>query len=282
MKKFINVLMTIFAPLAAAPTGWAIFAGMTERNPFPVYDPIAATGAISIIVVSLSATILISEAYFFKQTARGEFEESLIQPLSWSISILVVAVLAEIVLSLVIVVLKELINFGVLAFPIMTLAGAFAAAGHLDLQNRNSIREAAREKDISKEIVEQEKAEVEREEKRKAAREAYAERKQRKLEAKIKQRQEEVKQEKAAEKEKTELTCKFPGCGYVAEGKKQLAGHMRAHPIAKRIPENKEIVWSCPSCSTINNSDRKECRQCGIHRINENGSEKEKIASLLK
>ena len=42
----------------------------------------------------------------------------------------------------------------------------------------------------------------------------------------------------------------------------------------------KEIVWSCPSCSTINNSDRKECRQCGAQRINENGSEKEKITSL--
>ena len=241
MKRFVNILMTIFAPLAAAPTGWAIFAGMTERNPFPVYDPIAAIGAISILVV---------------------------------------AVLAEIVLSLVIVVLKELINFGVLAFPIMTLAGAFAAAGHLDLQNRNSIREETRKERAKIKLAEQEKAKAEREEKRKIAREAYAERKQRKLEAKTEQRQEEVKQEKAAEKEKAELTCKFPGCGYVAEGKKQLAGHMRAHPIAKRIPKKKEIVWSCPSCSTINNSDRVECRQCGAQRINENGSEKEKITSL--
>lgn len=173
MKKFINVLLSICSPLAAVPTGWAIYAGVTETPAFPMHPIAAGIGAVAIIVVNIAAGMLIIDAYGFNQSAQ-DGEQS--QPLLWSWAVLVVGVAAEIVLSLLIVVFDNLLKFGVLAFPIMTLAGVFVVSIRSDLMIREQDRKQTREKNEQERLAKIEEEKVEREEAKKARAERRAER----------------------------------------------------------------------------------------------------------
>lgn len=227
LKRIISLILSLAAPLAAAPTGWAIYAGITGQEPFPMNPIIATIGAISIIVVSMGATLLMSDAYYFRQTSRNnKFERGLLQPLWWGGTILVVTVLSEIMLTLFV---RWFTYYTVLVFPIMTLAGAFAVAGRIDLDYRNKVREEKREEEEVKKADEDAKAEAKREEKRARAREAYAKRQERKREQEAELLKAKKKREQAKIKEKEELTCKFckaEGIVYVADNKRKLAGHI--------------------------------------------------------
>lgn len=146
MKRFINSALAICSPLAAVPTGWAIFAGVTGQPAFPMNPIAAAIGAIAIIVVDIAAAMLVTDIYSFNQSARNQTEQKMEMSVRSAWAILGIAVSAEIVLSLFIVVLDSLLAFGVLVFPIMTLAGVFAFAVRFDLQKREAMRENLRKK----------------------------------------------------------------------------------------------------------------------------------------
>jgi uncharacterized protein YqfB (UPF0267 family) len=217
-----------------------------------------------------------AKAYRFKTTAKGLEEIKLIQPVQWSVVVLLVAIAGEIILSLVIVIFVDTLKFGVLVFPLMTLAGAATIALQDDLNSRIESRKTLRKEILEAEIKLKAEEEAKKEERRQKARETYLKKKETEQQEKLdKIEQEKAKQEEAELKELQCKICAIEGNFHQAHSKKELAGHMRKHPISQRKEKETKVVWSCPSCSTINNSDRKECRQCGFLRAGENGSEKE-------
>lgn len=275
-----NTLLTFVAPLTSAPTAWAIFAGITkDRTAIPMNDWIAGVGAISILLVDIAAAVLMVDAYKFKQSASSKTELKMIQPLWWSISILIVAISAEMMLSLVIVIFKQIQAWGVIVFPFMTLAGAFAVASRIDLTERENLRERERSKAEAKRLKKEKEEQEKKEERNKKARETRLESKRKKEEAEALELKAKAEQELARKKELEELTCKFPvlqedgtykPCGYSAKSKKELAGHMRAHPRSEREEvleavrtTEKKGTWICDSCGTINKNTRVSCRECG-------------------
>lgn len=145
MKKFINVLLSIFSPLAAAPTGWAIYAGVTEQPAFPMWQPAAIVGAIAIITTSIQAGLLVTDIKAYNQGMKNKTEREelgMAELPAWLI--FGGCVLAEITLSLLIVVIPGALAFGVLVFPLMTAAGVFAFAVRYDLEQREADRERER------------------------------------------------------------------------------------------------------------------------------------------
>lgn len=145
MKKVINFLLSVLSPLAAAPTAWAIYAGVTEQPVFPMWEPAAIVGALAVISTSIAAGVLVTDIKAYNQgmknnTERDEFG------LSTQSAWLVFAgcVVAEVTLSLLIVVIPAALNYGVLVFPMMTAAGVFSLAVRFDLQRREADRERAR------------------------------------------------------------------------------------------------------------------------------------------
>jgi glucan phosphoethanolaminetransferase (alkaline phosphatase superfamily) len=139
MMKFINSALSVISPLAAVPTGWAIYAGVTSQPAFPM-NPIAAVlGAVAVIATSIAAGLLVTDIKTYNQgmknkTERDELEVSTLP--AWLV--FGGCVLAEISLSLLIVVIPSLLAWGVLVFPLMTAAGVFAFALRFDLQQREA------------------------------------------------------------------------------------------------------------------------------------------------
>lgn len=163
--KYINIILAIVSTLAAVPSGWAIYAGVTGQDAFPMNPIAAGIGAVSILIVGLTASMLITDTYQFNQTAQAVEEKSNTQPIWWSWGILFVAIVSEIVLSLVIVVFDGLLKYGVVVFPIMTVAGMLAASARKDLEVRQSWRVAHRlqvEEQEQERLAKEEQAEKER------------------------------------------------------------------------------------------------------------------------
>jgi signal transduction histidine kinase len=145
MKKFLNLALSIISPLASVPTGWAIFAGVTKQPAFPMNPWAAGIGAVAIIATSIAAGLLVVDIYAYNQSMKNKTErEELSMSAVSAWAVLALCVFAEIALSLLIVVIPDLLAYGVLAFPIMTAAGVFAFAVRYDLQQREASREAER------------------------------------------------------------------------------------------------------------------------------------------
>jgi len=203
-----------------------------------------------------------TDAYSFRKSAKTEEEIALSQPLWWSLLILVVAILSEIFLSLVIVVIGEIKEWGVIVFPFMTLAGfpfmtlagAFTVAARIDLTSREQQRKSLQEEaKFKKEEAARKAAETRKA--NKLAKERQAEEARRKAEAK-------AEQEQARLKELQCPICKAEGVIYQAQTPRELAGHMGGkHPKSER--EKDEKFWTCKFCKTINNKSRETCRECG-------------------
>jgi hypothetical protein len=141
MKKLINSALAIFSPLAAVPTGWAIYAGVTEQPVFPMNPLAAIVGAVAVIATSIAAGLLVSDIKTYNQGMKNKTERDELG-MSTRPAWLIFAgcVLAEIALSLLIVVIPGALPFGVLVFPLMTAAGVFAFAVRFDLQQREKDR----------------------------------------------------------------------------------------------------------------------------------------------
>jgi hypothetical protein len=141
MKKFINTVLAAFSPLAAVPTGWAIYAGVTGQPAFPMNPVAAGVGALAVIATSIAAGLLITDIKTYNQGMKNktEREELGMSDLpAWLV--FWGCVVAEIALSLLIVVIPGALAFGVLVFPLMTAAGVFAFAVRFDLQQREAER----------------------------------------------------------------------------------------------------------------------------------------------
>jgi hypothetical protein len=185
MKKFINLILTALSPFAAVPTGWAIYAGVTGQPAFPMNPYAAGIGAVAVIATSIAAGLLIADIATYNQSMKNKTErEELGMSTLPAWLIFLGCVLAEITLSLLIVVIPGALVFGVLVFPLMTAAGVFAFAVRFDLWGREVCRENGRAEIEAKEEAEQAKAEAEQ-----VAAKAEIERAKAELKAERKQRQ---------------------------------------------------------------------------------------------
>lgn len=108
----------------------------------------AILGAAGVISTSIAAGMLVTDIKAFNQGLKNKTEQA-----DFSLSTLTAwlifggCVLAEITLSLLIVVIPGALAFGVLVFPLMTAAGVFAFAVRYDLEKRESeLQETRKEK----------------------------------------------------------------------------------------------------------------------------------------
>lgn len=158
-KKFdvVDFLLGALSMLAPVPTGWAIYAGVREIPAFPMPFWPAALGSLAIVLLDVAAGDNIMAAKQFKDGLKtrtnreGEIqivkkEAVFVQPIWWSWATLIFAVIAEMILALVIVVVDGALEYGVLVFPVLTVAGVFAFAVRRDLALRRAKIEALRKR----------------------------------------------------------------------------------------------------------------------------------------
>lgn len=147
MRNFINTILSILSSLAAAPTGWAIYAGVTKQPAFPMWPPAAFVGALAVVSVDIAAALLVIDIGTFNQSLRNKAEiEQLKMRTGQAWTILRSAILAEMFLGLFIVVIDGWLPFGVVVFPLLTGAGVFAFAVRADLSERENKRDEMRVK----------------------------------------------------------------------------------------------------------------------------------------
>jgi hypothetical protein len=228
MKKFITLVLSILSPLAAVPTGWAIYAGVTEQPAFPMNPIAAGVGAVAVIATSIAAGLLVTDILAYNQSMKTKTERAELSMPVWSAwAILGGCVVAEIALSLLIVVIPGALSFGVLVFPLMTVAGVFAFAVRYDLQNREHERlqlraqSAARPKQVRGSAKKSEKVQEK-------SVEPVA-----------------LPAQSVAPASKYPRECGLNGCTYVLKNAQSVGGHMKAkHPAALGIfePVTKEQV----------------------------------------
>lgn len=144
MKNIISLLSL----LAAAPTAWAVYAGVTKQPAFPMPSQVAVCAAGAIIIIALVVGDYLMAARQFNVTLRAveAGREKLLIPLWWGWSLIALAVLAEIVLSLLVAIIPGLAPYAVLVFPMLTLSGAFAYNLRADLLERVAVRDKLRSK----------------------------------------------------------------------------------------------------------------------------------------
>lgn len=133
LMRFVLDTLPLFA---SVPTGWAVYAGVREQPAFPMPVPVAVVGAISIIAVSIATTDVMMDATKFNKGLKNKEERALSIPAWWALGVISLAIVSEIVLTLVIVVLPQTLEFGVLVFPVVTLSGALTFAIRRSLQER--------------------------------------------------------------------------------------------------------------------------------------------------
>jgi hypothetical protein len=61
VKPVINFLLAALSPFAAVPTGWAIYAGVTKQDVFPMHPIAAGIGAVAIIATSIVSGLLVTD-----------------------------------------------------------------------------------------------------------------------------------------------------------------------------------------------------------------------------
>lgn len=163
MKKFITFLLSFLSPLAAAPTGWAIYAGVTEQPAFPMWQPAAIIGAMAVISTTAAAGLLIVDILKHNSEARDAEEKKMNLPSWYGWAILAGCTTAEVILSLLIVVYSDALKWGVLAFPLVTMAGVFALAVRMTLEERISDRVRMRNQQVQEQAIQKAKEEQEKE-----------------------------------------------------------------------------------------------------------------------
>jgi hypothetical protein len=142
--KIINIILSGLSACVAFGTGWAIYTGATRA--LGMWWVIALIVAGAIIALDIAAGLLITDIYRFNQGARNQTERVLLMPVAGAWISLGLAIVTEIVLSLLVVVFHTISVWGVLVFPPMTLAGIFVNSLRLDLQTREAEREQLRVK----------------------------------------------------------------------------------------------------------------------------------------
>ena len=192
--------LTYISPLAGIPSAWAIYAAMIGQPAFPMEPIWAGIGAVSVILVALSAAILYHDIKRFNAGLKLKDEQLLTMSTKGAKWVLALAIFGELSLSLVVVVIEGALVYGVIVFPIMTAAGIFALAIQNDMEQRASDLEQMRSKA-----------------------------KQKKSEAKAERKQTETKKKQEAIKaEAKKAPCKY-GCGAVIS---QTVGGYNAHKRA--------------------------------------------------
>jgi hypothetical protein len=138
MKKTLDFILNLISILAPIPTGWAVYAGLTERSAWPMPAPIATLGAIALVAVTISISSFIVESVQYNQGLKSRDKTDGVQPISISYgwSLLGFAVLAEITLTLLIVIFPGLRTYAVIAFPLLSLAGMFCFVLRINLAGR--------------------------------------------------------------------------------------------------------------------------------------------------
>lgn len=138
MKKTILLIISIFSLFAAVPTGWAIYAGLTNTPVFPMNPYAAAVGALAVITTSASAGLLLTDIKSHNQALRDDEQNEFNMTSKHAWFIIAGCALAEITLSLLIVVIPTALSFGVLVFPLLSLAGVFSLSVRYDLTKREN------------------------------------------------------------------------------------------------------------------------------------------------
>lgn len=146
MKTAINFLLAFLSFFAPVPTAWAIYAGTQQRPAFPMDKIAAAIGSIAVVATTAAAALLVVDILKQRQEAQTPDEQKMNLSVWYAWAVLALCVIGEISLSLLIVIFPAYISFGVLAFPMMTLAGVFVVALRLTLGERLSQRDALRTK----------------------------------------------------------------------------------------------------------------------------------------
>lgn len=161
MKKLITLFLSFFSVLGAAPTGWAIYAGITKQSAFPVHEPWASIGAIAVITTTAAAGMLIVDILKHNSEAKDADEKKNNLPAWYGWAILAGCTLAEISLSLLVVIFPAALEYGVLAFTMVTVAAVFVLAVRMTLQERIADRIQTRAQQAQAVIDAQNKADAE-------------------------------------------------------------------------------------------------------------------------
>lgn len=147
MKKTLDFILNIISILAPIPTGWAVYAGLTEHSAWPMPPWIAIPGAVALVAVTISISSFIIESVQFNKSlkAKDKSEGIQVMPISYGWILLCFAVAAEITLTLLIVIFPGLRTYAVIAFPLLSLAGMFTFVLRNNLAERIAERGKMRE-----------------------------------------------------------------------------------------------------------------------------------------
>jgi hypothetical protein len=147
VKKVLDFVLNIISILAPIPTGWAVYAGLTERSAWPMPPSVAIAGAVALVAVTVSISSFIIESVQFNKSLKAKDRTDGIQtmPIAYGWILLVFAVIAEITLTLLIVIFPQLRTFAVIAFPLLSLAGMFTFVLRNNLAERIAERGKVRE-----------------------------------------------------------------------------------------------------------------------------------------
>lgn len=159
--KIINSVLSGLSACVAFGTGWAIYTGATGA--LGMWWVIALIVAGAVIALDVAAGLLITDIYRFNQGARNQTERAILMPVRGAWIALGLAIITEIVLSLLVVVLDTISVWGVLVFPPMTLAGIFVNSLRRDLDVREAEREQIRAQIKQEELGNAEQERLEKE-----------------------------------------------------------------------------------------------------------------------
>jgi hypothetical protein len=156
MKKVLDAILNLVTLIAPIPTGWAVYAGLSVREAWPMPLYIAVPGAVALVAVSISISSYIIDVNSFNKSLRradktGELAIQTVNALpGWGL--LGLATAAEITLALLVSIIPGLRTYAVLAFPLLTGAGIFTFVLRVQLAERMKERDSLRiERRIAKE-----------------------------------------------------------------------------------------------------------------------------------
>ena len=148
MKKILDSLLSVSPLLAPIPTGWAVYAGLTVKDAWPMPVYVALPGSVALIAVSISVSSYIIDVNTFNKSLRraDKTGEQAIQPVNalpgWVL--LSMATAAEITLALLVSIIPGLRTYAVLAFPLLTGAGIFTLVLRVQLAEKTKDRDSLR------------------------------------------------------------------------------------------------------------------------------------------
>jgi len=148
LKKILDTALSLVTLIAPIPTGWAVYAGLSVRDAWPMPGYIAIPGSVALVAVSISVSSYIIDVNSFNKSLRradrtGERAISPINTMSgWML--LTLATLSEITLALLVSIVPGLRTYAVLAFPLLTGAGIFTFVLRVQLAEKVTERDKQR------------------------------------------------------------------------------------------------------------------------------------------